>query len=170
MRLASYNVENLFERAKILNQTEWVNGIDSETMLVSGQKVLEGVAKLNALIAQQTYSSTDKIEIVRLMEALGLKEKDESDFVILRRNRGKFVTRKNGILKVVANGREDWIGWLELKTEAVNERATQNTARVIRNIDPQIMVVVEAEHSPHLLCLTNKYFIPLQIGVLITHS
>ncbi|WP_289355566.1 endonuclease/exonuclease/phosphatase family protein [Paenibacillus sp. S-12] len=161
MRLASYNVENLFERAKILNQTEWVNGIDSETMLVSGQKVLEGVAKLNALIAQQTYSSTDKIEIVRLMEALGLKEKDESDFVILRRNRGKFVTRKNGTLKVVANGREDWIGWLELKTEAVNERATQNTARVIRNIDPQIMVVVEAEHRPSLVMFNEQILYPI---------
>ncbi|MDR6781145.1 endonuclease/exonuclease/phosphatase family metal-dependent hydrolase [Paenibacillus peoriae] len=161
LRLASYNVENLFERAKILNHTEWVNGIDSETRLVSGRDVLDGFAKLNALLAHPIYSSSDKVEIVRLMESLGLKESDESKFVLLRRNRGTFVTRKNGALNVVANGREDWIGWLELTTEAVNERATQNTARVIRNVDAQIMVVVEAEHRPSLVRFNEQTLGPI---------
>lgn len=65
IRLASYNVENLFERAKILNQNEWV--------------------------------------------------------------------------QVVAAGRSDWIGRVELKTEAVNEISTQNNARVIGNINADIV-------------------------------
>ncbi|CCC86186.1 endonuclease/exonuclease/phosphatase (plasmid) [Paenibacillus polymyxa M1] len=161
MRLASYNVENLFERAKILNQTEWGIGADPDHRLFSGQKVLEEVAKLNALVARQIYSPSDKVEIARLMEALGLKERDESDFVILRRNRGKLVSRKYGALKVVANGRDDWIGWFELTTEAINEHATQNTARVIRNIDAQIMVVVEAENRPSLVMFNEQILYPI---------
>ena len=38
--------------------------------------------------------------------------------------------------EVIANGRGDWIGWLELKREAVNEDATRNTARVVGDIAP----------------------------------
>lgn len=161
LRLASYNVENLFERAKILSANEWVNGNRSEDRSFSGREVLEGFAQLNSLLAQPTYSSSDKNEIVHLMETLGLKESDESTYVLLRRNRGTLVTRRNGELKVVANGREDWIGWIELTTEAVNESATQNTARVIRNVDAQIMVVVEAEHRPSLVRFNKQVLNPI---------
>ncbi|WP_415640192.1 endonuclease/exonuclease/phosphatase family protein [Paenibacillus taichungensis] len=156
LRLASYNVENLFERAKILNADQWI-----ENRNLSGREVLEEFAQLNSLLAQPTYSPSDKIEIVRLLETLGLKESDESTFVVLRRNHGTLVTRRNGELKVVANGREDWIGWIELTTEAVNEHATQNTARVIRNIDAQIMVVVEAENRPSLVRFNKQVLYPI---------
>ncbi|MGG4403463.1 hypothetical protein ABEW61_25320 [Paenibacillus amylolyticus] len=149
-------MENFFERAKILNADEWM-----KNRSLSGREVLEGFAQLNSLLAQPTYSSSDKNEIVRLMETLGLKELDESTFVMLRRNHGTLVTRRNGELKVVANGREDWIGWIELTTEAVNEHATQNTARVIRNVDAQIMVVVEAEHRPSLVRFNEQVLHPI---------
>ena len=38
----------------------------------------------------------------------------------------------------MAGGREDWVGWLELKTERVNEIATQNTARVIKEVNADV--------------------------------
>jgi len=41
-------------------------------------------------------------------------------------------------VQIVATGRKDWIGWLELKTERVNEIATQNTARVVREIKADV--------------------------------
>jgi hypothetical protein len=45
-------------------------------------------------------------------------------WVVLRRSRGKLVTmHKDGNAEVVAGGRGDWIGWLELKREAVDEQA-----------------------------------------------
>jgi len=44
----------------------------------------------------------------------------------------------------------DWIGWIDLKREAVNEVATRNIAAVIRDVDPDILVVVEAEDRPAL--------------------
>jgi endonuclease/exonuclease/phosphatase family metal-dependent hydrolase len=67
--------------------------------------------------------------------------------VLLRQNRGKLVRRpKGGGLEIVANGRGDWVGWVELKTEQVNELAMQHTAMVIRDVNADVLGVVEAEN------------------------
>jgi len=52
---------------------------------------------------------------------------------------------------IEADGRDDWIGWLELATEAVNEQGTRMTGHVIRDIDADILAIVEAEDRPSLL-------------------
>jgi hypothetical protein len=38
------------------------------------------------------------------------------------------------------------IGWLELKTEQVNEIATQNTARVVRDVQADIIGTIEVDN------------------------
>src|SRR6478752_4808610 len=60
--------------------------------------------------------------------------------------RGKLLKRpKTGPVLVVADGRGDWIGWLEIKTERVNAVATQNTARVIREINSDVLASIEVD-------------------------
>ena len=59
-------------------------------------------------------------------------------------------------MQVVANGREDWIGWLELKTERVNEIATQNTARVIRDIKADVVGAIEVDNRIALLRFNDQ--------------
>ncbi len=81
MRLASYNVENLFDRARAMNQNEWR----------AGKPVLEKFAELNALLGQAEYTEAMKKQMVELMVALGLQKSDTGPFVLLRRNRGKTV-------------------------------------------------------------------------------
>ncbi|MFA9202266.1 MAG: endonuclease/exonuclease/phosphatase family protein, partial [Candidatus Nanopelagicaceae bacterium] len=79
-------------------------------------------------------------------DRLGLRDDDESHYVLLRQNRGRLIKRsRSSAPEIVANGRGDWIGWLELKTEAVNEIATRMTARVIKDVNADILAVVEAE-------------------------
>ena len=87
------------------------------------------------------------------MKKLGIEKKDDGgEFVILRQNRGHLVKRPTGGgLQVVADGRDDWIGWVDLKTEAVNEVATRMTAKVIQTLGADIVGVVEAESRPSLL-------------------
>ena len=65
-----------------------------------------------------------------------------NSFARLRQNRGHLLTRKAGKITITATGRDDWIGWVELKTEPVNELATQHTAAVINDVDAQIQAVV----------------------------
>ena len=118
-----------------------------------GRDILKMHAEMNAILSKETYSTTDKNKIIDLMKKLGISKKDDGgEFVILRQNRGHLVKRPtSGGLEVVANGREDWIGWLELKTEAVNEVATRMTAKVIHEVGADIISVVEAESRPSLV-------------------
>ncbi|MGH6919461.1 MAG: endonuclease/exonuclease/phosphatase family protein, partial [Geminicoccaceae bacterium] len=83
MRLAAYNVENLFDRAKAMNLATWSQG----------RPVLEAFAELNALLGQINYSAADKQRMVQLMTYLGLVKSDTGPFVILRRNRGGLLRR-----------------------------------------------------------------------------
>jgi hypothetical protein len=77
----------------------------------------------------------------------GLEKRDDGgEWVLLRQNRGKLIKRpKAGGLEIVANSRDDWIGWVELKTEQVNELAMDHTAMVIRDLNAGVLGVVEAE-------------------------
>ena len=54
-------------------------------------------------------------------------------------------------MEIVANGRGDWIGWIELAKEAVDETATRITARVIRDTGAHVLGLVEVEDRPALL-------------------
>lgn len=144
MRPASYNVENLLQRAKAM---------DGAT-LDEGKQALADHAAINATLAKASYSAADKAKIVSLLTNLGHAKDDggSQSFMILRRNRGHLIKRpKDAPMEVVANGRGDWIGWVELKVEAVEAVATQNTARIVRDVDADVLAVVEAENRPSLV-------------------
>ncbi len=53
---------------------------------------------------------------------------------------------RNRPFEIKAGGRNDWVGWAELRTASVNEIAVMNTGRVIRDVDADILAVVEAEN------------------------
>ena len=143
MKLASYNVENLFLRARAFN----------EENAAKGKEATQKQLRLNRIFAKDVYTAVDKKTILELLDDLGLLKDDNGGaFAILRQNKGKLVTRHNdGTVSVKANGRSDWIGWVDLKTEEVNEVATRATARVIADVDADILAVVEVESRPALV-------------------
>ena len=83
MRIATFNVENLFSRARAMNQEDWAEG----------KPILTEFSKLNTLLAKETYTDSDKAAILTSLDNLGLTESDENKFVILRQNRGHLVKR-----------------------------------------------------------------------------
>ncbi len=142
MKLASYNVENLFQRARAMNGETRAEGADA----------LANHAEMNAMLSKAEYRPEDKKRIIQLMKKLGIDKKDDGgEFVILRQDRGHLVKRGKGGLEVVANGRKDWIGSLDLKMETVNEVATRMTAKVIHEVGADIIGLVEAESRPALV-------------------
>ncbi|MGB5637318.1 MAG: hypothetical protein WBM86_31665, partial [Waterburya sp.] len=137
MKIAAFNVENLFDRAKIFNQDD-----EDET-----QTILDAVSQLNSLFERDTYTDDILNQIRQLVAQLGLERSDEGTFVRLRQIRGRMISRpRNRPFEFKAGGRNDWVGWAELRTASVNEIAVMNTGRVIRDVDADILAVVEAEN------------------------
>ncbi|HZA08559.1 endonuclease/exonuclease/phosphatase family protein [Mycobacterium sp.] len=142
MIIATFNVENLFARAKALKPS-----MDADTT----SKTLAAHAEINDLFNKPTYDETTKQRILELLDQLGLLESDESDLVRLRIIRGKLLTRhKDKTVDIVASGRADWIGFVELRTEAVDDLAMDHTAMVMRDLKADVLGVVEAESRPTL--------------------
>lgn len=159
MKLATFNVENMFDRAKALNGKTWS----------AGKSALEAHDELNRLFGNAVYSAADKSRMLTLLAAQGLLKKDDGPFLLLRKLRGKLLNRpKTGPVTVAAAGRSDWIGWAELKTEPVNETASANTARVVGAVNADVLGVVEAEDRTTLK-LFNKNVLPPVGAALYEH-
>jgi endonuclease/exonuclease/phosphatase family metal-dependent hydrolase len=125
-----------------LNQPTWADG----------KPALEAVTQLNQLFEKAQYTAADKAEILKGLGKLKLLKKDDGgDFALLRQNHGKLLKRpKSGTAEVAANGRGDWIGWIELKTGPVDEIATRNTAQVIRDVGADVVGVIEVDNRTAL--------------------
>jgi endonuclease/exonuclease/phosphatase family metal-dependent hydrolase len=160
VRVASFNVENLFARPAAFT---------AETR-AAGDRVLAGYQEFNTLIGNAVYSGADKQRMRDLLVALDVyyvnihgavrrRFTQTPRWAWLRKNRGSFdrepVDTSNDV-EIVATGRDSWIGWLELATEAVNETGTRMTARVIADIDADILAIIEAEDRPSLIRLNQE--------------
>lgn len=155
IRIAAYNVENLFSRPRAMNQPEPV-----------AAAVLRAHARVNDLFEREVYTPDVKAEILQLLRELRLLRDDgdptrRSTYVVLRRIRGKLLRRpKNDpdgdAVTVVAEGRADWIGWVDLIKDRIEEKAITNTARVIREVGADIVGVVEAEDRLTLSRFTDS--------------
>ncbi|MET0424451.1 MAG: endonuclease/exonuclease/phosphatase family protein [Actinoplanes sp.] len=153
VRLATFNVENLFSRAKALDSSDWA----------AGEAPLAAFALFNRLAQQEEYSDADKEAMLQALETLNYLVRTPAGrrvnpdalgtaWAVLRENRGDFLVAPAGREpRIVASGRSGWIGWAELTVEPVDDTATRMTARVIGDVNADVLCVVEAESRPSLV-------------------
>ncbi|HET7506571.1 MAG TPA: endonuclease/exonuclease/phosphatase family protein [Kofleriaceae bacterium] len=123
VRIASFNAENLFERSKIFE-------------VGASAQALEAVVELNAEIERDEYDTA------RIEELYGLVK----DLVEVEQVHGKLLEGDH----VVARGRGDWVGWIVPRRERFDDQAIANTARVLRDVDADVLCLVEVESLPVL--------------------
>ena len=155
VKIASYNVENLFARPKAFDPLDWS----------AGEPILAAEAEFNALIAEPVYTAFDKKRMRELLVTLDIfyvndvgvirrKDTKSPKWAWLRKNRGEFDRQpddKTKDVEIIATGRDQWIGWVELATEAVDQLSTRLTAKVIEDVDADIIAIIEAEDRPSLM-------------------
>ena len=155
VKIASFNVENLFERPKAFRATD----------LNVAEPVLAAHKEVNELIKKPVYTDADKAKILQLLVVLDVyfvnahgavrrRDSQNPQWAWLRKNRGDFDREPQDHTKsieIIADGRGSWIGWVELAKEPTNEIGTRMTARVIQEINADILAVIEAEDRPSLV-------------------
>jgi endonuclease/exonuclease/phosphatase family metal-dependent hydrolase len=171
IKIASFNVENLFARPKAFSTSNWS----------AAEPVLNAYQKVNALINEANYTADDKNRIRNLLVDLDIYTKNETEVIRrnqttdpqwawLRKNRGAFDREpqdQTQSVEIIAEGRGDWIGWIELAKEAVDETATRMTARVIQDLGADILGLVEVEDRPSLIRFNRDFLAQLYRHVML---
>jgi len=152
MRIATFNLENLFDRPKIMNLPKWSDG----------QPALDDYKELTTLMQQDAYSASDKARMKTLIARYKLHDRQaRHDYMQLRDNRPKLLqSHRDGTFEIVANGRGEWVGWVELTTDSITGDAIQNTGRVIAEVNADILVVVEVDNRIALTRFNNQVVTP----------
>jgi endonuclease/exonuclease/phosphatase family metal-dependent hydrolase len=152
LRVATFNCENLFARPLAMN-------LDDNAQ---GQPYIDAFHELNSIFGKSTYSSEDKTRILQLMGKYRLTAtRPQNRYLEFRKIRGQLFGKEGSRTAVVANGRAEWVGWIELKTQQINDQAVLNTARVIAAVDADIQVLCEIEDRPSLVQFHDAILAPI---------
>ncbi len=137
MRISTFNTENLFTRAKVLN-------LKSNA---EADKLLKKIADLQAELKKKEY---DKPAILALYKSL-------KEYIDISEERGKLFKRQGFAIKgVAANGVDDWDGTIDFKRDKFSETTRLNTARVLKEIGADVQCIIEVEDRKTLESFNNE--------------
>ncbi len=137
IRIATYNVNNLFDRARLFQE----DGFSAKA-----KPVLQDIQRLGELLEKASYAGATGTEILALIKKYKLDVPNKKpEFFSINEVRGRLFGKSKGVTVLRAAGRGDWVGWIELVRETVDAASTENTARVIQAVQADVLCVVEVE-------------------------
>jgi hypothetical protein len=129
LRIATFNAQNLFDRAAIFDIKDGVEN----------QKLLNDLGELQSQLEQEVYNKQKILSLFKNLEQYIEIAEDKGSLFERDRNSGE-------IVGVRANGVDSWDGRIVFKRAKFSEETRSNTARVINEIAADVQSLVEIEN------------------------
>lgn len=139
MKIATFNIQNLFHRDRSFRErpfskcnNDWQTEIDD-------------------LLGKNIKKLEDYERIRELSPLVGMDNSNQLPYAVLRRKAGfLFLKGKNYSKELKASELTDWNGWVALQNYPLAPIAIENKARVIADVNPDILVLQEIEDRASL--------------------
>jgi endonuclease/exonuclease/phosphatase family metal-dependent hydrolase len=137
LKIATFNAENLFRRAKVFNFEERRDG----------DEILAKVDQLQKELNKNVYDGKRILDLYNELK----------DFIDINEVREKlFKRRKFNVVGIKAKGKDDWGGFIAFKAANFPEITRMNTAKVINSVNADIISLIEVENKPTLDTFNSK--------------
>ena len=134
MKIATFNIQNLFHRDKSLLEKPY------------GKNLNDWINELDALMLHPSKSLNQQDRIKELSFLIGFEKPSPRPYAILRRKAGfLYMKGLSHSLENKANNITNWNGWIELQSLPIHPKATDHKARVIAATNPDILLLQEIE-------------------------
>ncbi|SDL28722.1 Endonuclease/Exonuclease/phosphatase family protein [Salinimicrobium catena] len=148
MKIASYNIENIFHRDSSLVKRTLNESINM------------WVEEFEQLMCKSPRGGNEIARMRELSFLLGFHKSAFEPFVVMRRKAGElYLRKKNFQPENRAVPMSGWSGWVKVNSKPIYDQAVQNKARVIAEINPDILILQEVEDRQSLLDF-NKHYLP----------
>ena len=139
MKIATYNIQNLFHRDKSLIK------------LSAGRCFLNWINEMDLLMRKLLKSSKDVDRIKELSFLLGFENSRSESYAVMRKRGGNLYLRGCGSsLENKASTLSEWNGWIPIQNLPINPGAIANKVRVIAEVNADVLLLQEIEDRASL--------------------
>jgi len=148
MKIATFNIQNLFHRDRSFKDKPFSKCNNDWEM------------EIDQLMGKFHRTNQDTERLRELSCLVGIDNSNQLLYAVLRRKAGfLFLKGKNYSKELKACELTDWNGWIALQNYPLDLIAVENKARIIADVNPDILILQEIEDRASLAEF-NEEFLP----------